>query len=59
MLTGPRRDLCGTPFVVSPQVDTEPLMISVKTQHLDQLSLLKAQAHTVVGEELRLQQQGQ
>ena len=54
MLTGPRSNLYGIPFVVSSQADTEPLILFVRTRHFNQLSLLKALSRTVVGEELRL-----
>ena len=54
MLTGPRSNLYGIPFVASSQADTEPLIVFVRTRHFNQLSLLKALSRTVVGEELRL-----
>lgn len=53
MLTGPRSNLYGMPFVVYPQADTKPLVIFVKMWQFNQLSLLKALWRTVVGEELR------
>ena len=54
MVTGPRSNLYRMPFVVSPPVDTEPLIVFVRTRHFNQLSLLKALSRTVVDEELRL-----